>query len=87
MNTYLRNLMCNDTISLNINDRIIRDKDRVELKELITKIEKHEKELNTPESKVTSLTNPDLDKLLEENEILRTTKSRRVIKVLNRLTY
>ena len=80
--------MCDDTISLNINDRIIRDKDKVDLKDLITRIEKQVKELiNTPESKVTSLTDLDLDKLLGENEILRKTKSGRVTKVPNRLTY
>ena len=79
--------MCNDTISLNINDRIIRDKDQVDLKELITKLENYEKELDTPESRVTSLTGTDLDKLIEENEVLRTTKSGRIIKLPNRLTY
>ena len=79
--------MCNDTISLNINDIIIRDKDLVDLKELITKLENYENELDTPESRVTSLTGTDLDKLIEENEVLRTTKSGRIIKLPNRLTY
>ena len=59
----------------------------MDLKELITKLENYEKESDTPESRVTSLTGTDLNKLIEENEVLRTTKSGRIIKLPNRLTY